>query len=305
MEKQAHDHKEGPSKSLTLSFWLNLCFSILEAVGGVWTNSTAIITDAFHDFMDALSIGMAIQAEKLSAKKRTSTFSYGLKRFSLLSALIMSLMLLVGAVFMGIKAIGTFSSPKDVDSVGMLVLALIGLGVNGFAFFKIKHGNTHHGHSHGETNLNTRSIMLHLLEDVLGWAAVLIGAGVMYLTGWNWIDGLLALCIALFIGFNASRNLVGTLKIMLQALPDNMDVNQIYTDIKQVEGVRDIHDLHIWSLDGNYHVASLHVVVGDSLDMAGQVAIRSQVEDRLRKAGIAHPTIQIESQSESCRFISC
>src|SRR5690606_31774165 len=112
-------------------------------------------------------------------------------------------------------------------------------------------------------------------------------------------------CIALFIGFNSGRNLVKTLKIMLQALPDNIDVNQIYTEIKQIEGVQEMHDLHIWSLDGNYHIASLHVVVGDSLDMPGQTTIRRQVEDTLKKAHIAHPTIQIESVSESCRFRAC
>ena len=300
------EHQGRNRKSLLLSFWLNLLFSILEAIGGLWTNSTAILTDAFHDFMDALSIGMAIQAEKLATRKRSAVFSYGYKRFSLLSAFVMSLILLIGAVFMAYKGIAGLHAPKEINSLGMLLLALIGLGVNAFAFLKVRHGvGHHHAHHHGGGNLNTRAIMLHLLEDVLGWAAVLIGAGIMYLTGWYWMDGVLTLGIALFIGFNACKNLIRTLKIMLQAIPEHIHIDQVKTALLGLQGVVGIHDLHVWSLDGNYQVASLHVVIGDRIGFQQQKEIRQQIQGMLQQAGMQHPTIQMETSAEACMFKSC
>lgn len=135
--EQQHEHKTDKN-GLTLAFWLNLLFAIIEVVGGIFTNSTAIIADAFHDFMDAIAIGVAVLFEKISGKKRSSNFSYGYKRFSLLSALGLSLFLLIGAVFMIISGIESFIQPKEVNSVGMLWLAVLGVSINGFAFLRIK-----------------------------------------------------------------------------------------------------------------------------------------------------------------------
>src|SRR5690606_37745461 len=208
---------------LSLAFFLNLFFAIIELIGGILTNSTAIIADAFHDFMDAVAIGMAVYMDRFSRKPKSSSYSYGYRRFSLLSAIIMSVILLVGAVFMVVQAIQSFNTVKEVNSVGMFGLAVLGITINGFAFLKIKKGGKathHHAHSHhlhGTADANTTAVMLHLLEDVLGWIAVLIGAIIIYFTDWYWIDGLLTIGIALFIGFNAIKNLWNTFKILLQA----------------------------------------------------------------------------------------
>ncbi|WP_324760549.1 cation diffusion facilitator family transporter [Sphingobacterium thalpophilum] len=229
----SHKHHHSPRNGTTLAFWLNLIFSIIEIIGGMLTNSTAIISDAFHDFMDALAIGAAVLLEKISGKKRTSTFSYGYRRFSLLSALTMSVFLLVGAVLMIGTAYDSFLSPKVVDSKGMLWLAVLGILINGFAFLRIKKSDGH-GHTHDH---NSRAIMLHLLEDVLGWVAVLIGAVVIYYTGWYWIDGLLALAIAGFIGYNACKNLISTMKIVLQSIPENVNLQQLHFELKSIDGI--------------------------------------------------------------------
>src|SRR5690606_40996035 len=173
-----------------------------------------------------------------SSDLRTSRFSYGFKRFSLLSALGLSLFLLAGSVMMIISAYNSFINPKEVHSIGMLGLAILGLAVNGFAFLRIKNsGEHHHSHSQGGHNHNSQSIMLHLLEDVLGWAAVLIGAVIIYFTGWNWIDGVLTIGIALFIGFNASKNLINTIKVMLQSVPENVNISQLQTELQQIDGI--------------------------------------------------------------------
>lgn len=299
-----HNHKNG----LTTAFWLNLFFSIVEIIGGIFTNSTAIIADAFHDFMDAMAIGMAVLLEKLSGRKRTPAFSYGYKRFSLLSALGMSLFLLTGAVLMTFSAIKSLLNPEAVHSVGMLWLAVLGIAVNGFAFLRIKSGGgNHHAHHHAHAhahNHNSRAIMLHLLEDVLGWAAVLAGAIVIYFTGWFWIDGVLALAIAAFIGYNATRNLVSTMKVLLQAVPENVNPDQITHELSQVNGVQSVHDLHIWSLDGSYHIGSLHAVVNTS-DQVLENSIRTAIVALLKEHNIHHPTIQLETTQSDCSLVHC
>src|SRR5690606_19401114 len=213
------------------------------------------------------AIGLAVWMEKVSTKKRTPGFSYGYKRFSLLSAVGMSVFLLVGMSLMIISAVKSFFQPEEVNSVGMLWLALLGILINGFAFLRIKQsgGHSHHGHSHSHgSNFNSRAIMLHLLDDVLGWVAVLAGATVMYFTNWYWIDGVLTIAIALFIGFNAVKNLINTMKVILQSTPENVNVEKMIAELNGIKGVENIHDVHVWSMDGNYNVGSLHAVVNVS-----------------------------------------
>lgn len=303
-EHDGHNHSKG--NALSFAFWLNLAFSIVEVIGGILTNSTAIIADAFHDLMDAVAIGLAILLEKISGKKRSAKFSYGYKRFSLLSALGLSIFLLVGSVTMIIAGYRSFFSEKEVHSVGMLGLAVLGLAVNGFAFLKIKKGggHSHHGHSHGGHNHNSQSIMLHLLEDVLGWAAVLVGAVIIYFTGWNWIDGVLTIGIALYVGFNAVKNLFATVKVMLQSVPENVDIAQLTEELNQVEGVTNIHDIHIWSLDGSYNVGSLHAVTTDLVGKP-EPDIMNKIIQLMQKYNIQHPTVQIETGNNSCEFKTC
>lgn len=302
---QEHGSGNTSKNALSMAFWLNFLFSIVEVAGGIFTNSTAIIADAFHDFMDAGAIGIAILLEKLAGKKRTEQFSYGYKRFSLLSALGMAIFLLVGSVMMVVSAINSFIHPEKVDSAGMIWLAILGLAVNGFAFLRIKKGSGAHNHSHshaGGGNHNTRGIMLHLLEDVLGWAAVLAGAAIMYFTSWYWIDGVLAIGIASFVGFNATRNLVSTVSVLLQSSPAGVDVKGLTDELQQIEGVTNVHDVHVWSLDGSYHVGSLHAVVNP--DVSSSQDILRKVIKLMEKYKIHHPTVQIETD-HSCGLAAC
>lgn len=298
-----HQHHHSDKSGISWAFWLNLLFSIIEIVGGFFTNSTAIIADAFHDFADAVAIGVAVLLEKLSGKRRTSKFSYGYKRFSLLSALGMSLFLLIGAVFMCIGSYQSFVSLEPVNSTGMLWLAALGIGINGFAFLKIKNGHHHHQQSHSH-NHNSKAIMLHLLEDVLGWVAVLIGAVFIYFTGWYWIDGVLALAIAVFIGYNATRNFIGTMKILLQSVPESVNIEKLSSELHHISGVQSIHDIHVWSIDGSYNIGSLHAVV-HTIDSNRQNDILSAILQVMKKHKIQHPTIQIEMNATNCKFVTC
>lgn len=293
--------------ALSLAFWMNVLFSIIEVIGGLLTNSTAIIADAFHDSMDAIAIGIAILLEKFSNKKRTSSFSYGYKRFSMLSALGLSVFLLVGVTGMVISAYKSFLEPKEVNSLGMLGLAILGVVVNGFAFLKIKKSNTTNEHSHNHNNNrnhNSRSIMLHLLEDVLGWIAVLIGAIIIYFTGWSWIDGVLTIGIAIFIGYNAAKNLFGIAKIMLQSVPENVDMDKLEKELTAFNDILKIHDIHVWSLDGNYNIGTLHAVINkNSID--SQQMLYHQIVKLMKQHNIHHPTVQMETADNNCGFEQC
>lgn len=263
------------SKGLTWAFFLNLFFAVIELVGGFLTNSTAIITDAFHDFMDAAAIGVAVYMEKYSNKAPSQTFTFGYKRFSLLSGILLSTVLLIGALFMSYHALTSFQDIKPVNSTGMFLLALLGIAINGFAFFKIKNEGSneshHHAHGHSHThahashtkNANSKAVMLHLLEDVLGWVAVLVGSAIMYFTHWYWIDALLTLLIALFIAYNAVTNLYSTFKILLQATPDGINLTELKANISNIIGVVETLDVKIWSIDGNTHVANVKIKIND------------------------------------------
>ena len=176
-----HNHSHGDSaKNLGIAFFLNLGFAVIEIIGGVWTNSVAIISDAVHDFGDAFSIGVSFFLERYSKKRRTRTFTYGYKRFSTLGALINSIVLLVGSVFVFMETIPRLFHPAEVNYSGMMWLAIAGLAVNGFAALRLMKGNS----------ISQRAVMLHLLEDVLGWLAVLVGSLVIRYTGWYFIDPL-------------------------------------------------------------------------------------------------------------------
>jgi len=301
-----HSHSNDSTKAgLSLAFWMNAVFSVIELIGGILTNSTAIIADAFHDFMDAVAIGIALILEKVSGRKRSKKYSYGYKRFSLLSAVGMSVFLLAGAVLMIIKAVQSLIHPEVVNSVGMLGLAVLGIAVNGFAFLRIRNAGkeSHHAHSHTQ-NHNSRAIMLHLLEDILGWIAVLIGSVIIYFTSWFWIDAVLAIGIAVFISYNAINNLLNTMKIFLQSVPGSIHVDNLSAELRSIEGIHDFHDLHIWTLDGNYHVASLHVIINPVYKGREEVIYDSIIQ-LMDKYHIQHPTIQMETTASNCRFMSC
>lgn len=300
----SHHHHHSHTKGLSVAFWLNLLFSIVEVAGGIFTNSTAIIADAFHDFMDAMAIGAAVWLEKVSTKKRTPKFTYGYKRFSLLAAVGLSVFILVGAVLMCIAAVRSFYHPEPVNSTGMLWIAVLGLIINGVAFLRMKKEDEHHhehGHSHSH---NSRAVMLHLLEDVLGWVAVLIGAVVIYFTSWYWIDGVLTLAIAIFVGYNAIRNLTSTASVLLQSVPETVDVEKLSNELSHIEGIDNIHDLHIWSLDGNFNVATLHAVVHTAEDKQKE-NIFTAIINVLKKHHIQHPTIQLETTMDKCGLVGC
>lgn len=291
----AHEHHHEEVKNIKTAFFLNLFFTLLEIAGGFFTNSMAILSDAVHDFGDCLSLGLAWYFQKVSNKGSDNSYSYGYKRFSLLGAIINSIVLIVGSTFILTEAIPRIFHPQTTQAVGMFLLAIIGVLVNGIAFLRLKKGSS----------LNEKVVSLHFLEDVLGWVAILIGAVIMYFFNVPFIDPVLSVGIALFVLFNVYKNIRQTLHIILQGIPVDIDIVEIAELLQKFKDIEDIHDLHVWSVDGKYNILTVHVVMDKLLETEKISELKGEIRSSLKQKGIQHATIEFETRDERCDFESC
>lgn len=274
---------------------LNFTFSIIEIVGGFWTGSVAILSDAVHDLGDSLALALAYVMERMSAKSSNARYSYGYRRMSLLSALITCGFLIAAAIGVLIQAIPRLINPVKPNVDGMLALAVLGIAVNGYGAWRLHKGQT----------MNERVVSWHLIEDVVGWVAVLIGAVVMRFVDAPIIDPLLSIGFTLFILYRVLGSLRQTLGLFLQATPDGIDLNGLRRDIGALSGVRGSHDAHLWSLDGESHVLTLHVVVDAALNIGERERLKSDVRTLVARRGKIHLTVEIESELENCAAVDC
>ncbi len=290
----SHDHgHDHSSRNIGWAFLLNAAFTIIELIGGILTNSTAIMADAVHDLGDSLSIGLAWILARLSRKSATPTFTYGYHRLSLLGALVNAGVLLVGSTLVLIHAVPRLVNPQMPVVEGMFALAILGVAVNGFAAYKLSHGKT----------LNERVLNWHLIEDVLGWVAVLIVSIVLWFFEWPILDPLLSIVFTAFILFNVGKNLYETLKFFLQAAPGDIDYAEIHEQMRTIEGICEVHHMHIWTLDGEKHVLTAHVLLDEDLPVERQLDIKCRIAERLKPFDISHTTIEVEFPGETCRDI--
>lgn len=288
----SHDHHTG---NIQTAFWLNTCFALAELAGGYYTNSIAITSDALHDLGDSISLGTSWYFEKKSRQKRDHKFSYGYKRFSLLGAFINSIVLVVGSVFVIKESVLRLFTPEQPDTSGMIWLAVLGILVNGAAMLRLKKGSS----------INERVISLHFVEDVLGWAAVLIGAVVMKFWTVPVLDPLLSLGIACYILSNVYKNIRHTLSIVLQATPDHITEEKVKETLRPVNDIKGIHDIHIWSLDGNYTVLSMHVVIDQNSSFDKTEELKEIIKKTLETIGVNHATLELESEQVHCDTSNC
>ncbi len=290
----SHSHDYGSDKKILTAFFLNLFFVFVEVFGGLFTNSFAILSDAVHDLGDCVAIGFAYVMEKLSKKAPDEKYTYGYKRYSLLSAIIISALLILSSIFVIGGALVRLGEPKEIKGGAMLLVAFFGVIINGIAVI-----TTHKG-----TGANERAVSLHLLEDVLGWVAVLIGSVLIFAFKWYFIDGVLSLCIAGFLLFNSAKNIKQVFEILLEKTPGNFDVHAYRESLMNIENVEDVHHLHIWSLDGERIMASLHVRLSSMPEVEIYTQVKQSVEEISRDAGIEHLTVQVDVAGQ-CNDNSC
>jgi cobalt-zinc-cadmium efflux system protein len=290
-----HHHHPHGTGNIRAAFWLNTFFSLIEFAGGIFTNSVAILSDALHDLGDSLSLGLSWYFQKKSQKKRDESFSYGYGRFSLLGAFVNSLVLVVGSVFILREAITRLSNPQQPDTTGMVILSVAGLFFNGMALLRLRKGKS----------LNERVVSLHFVEDVLGWAAVLIGSIVMMFFDVPVLDPILSIAIAAFILLNVYKNLRSVFRIVLQGMPENVNEREIRTKLSTVKGVLGVHDIHAWSMDGEYNILTMHVVVPDQASLQETEKIKEEVRHCLEHLHVNHITIETEHAASNCQLESC
>lgn len=285
----AHGSVHGQEKNILLAFSLNLGFALLEFVGGFLTNSVAIISDALHDIGDSVALLFSYYAQRVSEKEPDRAFTYGYRRFALVSALLNGLILIAGSIFVIKEAVERIQNPETVRPEGMFILALLGIAANSFAAWKLQGGK----------GLNINIIKYHLLEDILGWVAVLIVSVVLIFRPWYILDSILSVLISFIILRGAFKNLYRVGKIFVQKFPENIQREEIVDEIKNLDKVHDIHLLQGWSLDEETLNITLHVKVSPEMKILEADRLRHKIENLLRKAGVEYFTIQIESD-EHC-----
>ena len=292
-----HNHSansETSNQRIGWVFVLNVSFTIIEFIGGMLTNSTAIMADAVHDLGDSLAIGSAWFLSWLAKKDADDSFSYGYQRLSLLGALINGVVLIAGSIWVLIQAIPRLFDPVMPSVNGMLALAVLGVLVNGFAAYKLSSGKT----------LNEKVLNWHLLEDVFGWVAVLIVSVTLMFVQVPLLDALLAIGFTLYVLFNVVKNTTTVTKFFLQAVPEQGLLEKVRRELLALDSVISIHHEHAWSLDGESTVFTAHLSVGSPLGSIEQVEIKSQIAQVLDRFGFAHTTIELEFPEENCRDMS-
>ncbi len=286
-----HNHSHSSSeKNISVAFFLNLFFVFIEIAGGIITNSFAIISDAIHDLGDCGAIGLAFFFEKFSQKKPDKKYTYGYKRYSLLSAIITSLILVIGSVAIIFGSIERFKNPEEIKSLPMLIIAVFGVVINGVAAFKTSHGK----------GANERAINLHMLEDVFGWIAVLIGSIFIHLFHWYFIDTVLSLAISAFLLFHSIKNILYTVSILLEKTPYDFNFEAYEAEILKIPGVENVHHIHVWSLDDETILGTIHITLSKEFFPDKYSETQKNVIEASKCLGINHLTLQIDVESSCC-----
>ncbi len=286
----SHHHSHLSATNLKMAFFINLSFTIVEIAGGILTNSVAILSDAVHDLGDSVSLGLAWYLEKISRKTATEQFTFGYSRFSLLGALINALVLMTGSIYIISEAIERLQNPEISNAKGMIAFAILGIIANGYAAWKVSSGKSQ----------NEKIISWHLIEDVLGWVAVLFGGIILYFKPITWLDPALSLAITAFILWNVFRNLKETIYIFLQAVPSNIKLGEIKNKICELPEVESMHHTHIWSLEGEHHVFSTHVKLKSLQTLEEMTSVKLKIKEILKKYPFSHYTVEVELNQEKC-----
>lgn len=293
--KPQHNGSPKPRKSernILIAFLLNLGFSIYEFIGGSLTGSVAIVSDAVHDIGDAMSIGLSYFLELRSKRRPDPTHTYGYLRYSVLGSLITTVILLLGSIFVITSAISRIIHPVEIHYDGMIILAIIGAVVNFAAAYFTREGDS----------LNQKSVNLHMLEDVLGWVVVLIGAIVIRSTNFSYIDPILSIIVAGFIFWQALANFQNILNVFLEKTPRGVSLDELRQHLLKIDGITDVHHVHVWSMDGFHNYATLHVVTDQPISPA---AFKRAIRAELAEHGINHSTIELETPDEHCHDDHC
>ncbi len=302
---QANEHNRGIQKRFVYSIILTALILAAEVVGGIWSGSLALLSDAAHVFSDIFSLSLSYFALRLAMRPPDDQHSYGWHRAEVLAALVNGVSLLVIAIGIWYEAFERWRNPVQVHSMEMMIIAVIGLAVNVVvAFILGGHDHDHeHGHEHTSEekhngkprNLNVQSAFLHVMGDLISSIGVIIAAILIRFTGAGWIDPLVSVLIGAIILVSAYRVTRKSLHILVEGVPEGMSVKKINASMRTVAGVDNVHDLHIWNLNSEKIALSAHVVI-DGQNSHSPEEIMNEIKELLsNEFGISHTTLQFEN----------
>ncbi|WP_106639741.1 cation diffusion facilitator family transporter [Allosphingosinicella vermicomposti] len=284
----SHSHGAGAnSKMLALALGLTTIFLIAELIGSFVFNSLALLSDAAHMFTDAAALAIALAAVKVGQRPADNERTFGYRRFEILAAAFNALLLFAVAGYVLLEAAGRFYEPVEVQTGGMLAVAAVGLVVNIVAMRLLSAGK--------ENSLNVKGAYLEVWADMLGSIGVILGAGIIMLTGWQWIDPLVAVGIGLWVLPRTWILLRDTTHVLLEGVPRGLDLSEIRSAISGTAGVAGVHDLHVWSLTSDDISASVHIELSDAV--AGEAVRLAVTEVFAERFDIEHVTVQVEQEA--------
>ena len=294
-----HDHEHthvGNKKTLLTAFIIITGYMIIEAIGGIITNSLALLSDAGHMLSDSISLAIALIAFTLGEKAANSKKTFGYKRFEVLAVVLNGVTLILIAVFIFYEAIQRFMYPPQVASTGMLIIAIVGLLVNVVvAWVMMRGGDT-------KENLNLKAAYLHVLSDMLGSVAAIVAALLIMFFNWSWADPVASIIVAILVCISGVRVTNSAIHILMEGTPSNVDLNEITKMIENVKGIKRIYDLHVWTITSGQNALSCHVVVDGTLTVNDTGEILLLIKHELEHKGIGHVTIQTESEENTHYF---
>lgn len=282
-----HEHNHKTEENILIAFILNISFSIFEIIGGKITGSIAIISDAIHDAGDAISIGISYFLERKSNKKSDKNYTFGYRRYSIIGALISTSILLIGTFIVIYNAIGRLFNPVDINYNGMIIIAIVGVIINFLAAYCTREGDS----------LNQHAVNLHMLEDVLGWVVVLIGSIIIKITNFVYLDSIMSIGISIYLIIESIKNLKKIMNILLIKIPEGITVEEVKETVLKIKEVKDVHHVHIWTIDGEKNYATIHVVADKN--------IKEEIRENLKELGIHNVTIELETSKEKCNHKEC
>ena len=286
-----HDHTHGANKKvLVISLFIITGYMIVEVIGGLLTNSLALLADAGHMLSDAISMGIGILAFTLGERAANHGKTYGYKRFEILAAVFNGVTLVFIALYIFYEAFQRFTKPPEVASTGMLIIASIGLLVNVLVAWLL------HRDGDIEDNLNLRAVYLHVLGDLLGSVGAIVAALLIMFFNWGWADPLASVIVAILVLISGWRVTKEAIHVLMEGTPKNVELDDIRETMESVNGVLGIHDLHVWSITSGQHALSSHVVIDGNLTIYDSEKILQTIEHVLEQKGIGHVTIQMESE---------
>ncbi|WP_163970812.1 cation diffusion facilitator family transporter [Oceanobacillus halotolerans] len=285
-----HHHHTSNKRVLFWSFIIISVFMMVEAIGGYLTNSLALLSDAGHMLSDAAALGLSLLAFKIGEKKATKMKTYGYKRFEIIAAFINGLTLIVIALFIFYEAFHRFVDPPNV-SASMMIIAFIGLLINIGVAFLLMRGDS-------KENLNIKSALIHVFGDLLGSVGAIVAGVLIYLFNWNIADPIASVVVAILIFISAIRITKESLHVLMEGKPHHIDTSEINTILLQLDGVENVHDLHVWSITSEFPAMSCHVVVNKQTDR--DLLLQKAINAIKQNFQISHCTIQIEGPHTNC-----